>query len=100
VRVSYSEEEVGALIRDYAAFREKAGTTRAGLRVLVRLIDLARAMELLPIKYRGVVLLYGLLGLSLDETAALLHVSHQAVSKRYRQGVEEITFSMNGGYDH
>lgn len=42
-------------------------------------------------------LLHGLIGVPQAETARLLHVSQQAVSKRYRRALEEIHYRMNGG---
>jgi DNA-directed RNA polymerase specialized sigma24 family protein len=42
------------------------------------------------------VLLHGLIGLPLRATAELLQVSHQAVNKRYRKGLEELHYLMNG----
>jgi len=47
--------------------------------------------------YWEVVLLHGLIGFSLTETGLLLQVSHQAVSKRYRHGIEEAHYLINGG---
>lgn len=77
--------------------RARMDTTRAGLNVLVRVADLERALKLLPAKYREVVYWHGLLGLSQDETGRILQISHQAVGKRYRQALEELTYLMNGG---
>lgn len=96
-RTSYRAEEVRALIEEYAALREKADTSRSGLRYLVMLADLSRSLEQLPIQYWEVVLLHGLLGISQAETAQLLQVKQQTVSKRYRLGLEEATYLINGG---
>lgn len=93
----YSEEEVRALIEEYAALKEKVDTTRPALRFLVMMADLDRALKRLPRKYREVVVLHGLIGLSSAETATLLQVSYQAVAKRYRQALEEVEYLMNGG---
>lgn len=98
-RANYREREVRALIEEYAAFRAKENTTRGGLRVLVQIADLDRAMRQLPRKYWEVVLLHGLIGLSQEDTARALSVSQQAVSKRYRHGLEEILYLINGGID-
>lgn len=96
-RPSYREEEVRGLIETYPELREKVGTHRSGLRFLVMLADLDRAMARLPRKYWEVVLLHGLLGHDQGTTAQLLQVSHQAVSKRYRRAIEEVTYFINGG---
>ena len=77
--------------------RAAADTTRRGLRYLVELADINRALAQLPLKYWEVVLVHGLLGVPQQEAAQLLHVSQQAVSKRYRQGLEELTYLVNGG---
>lgn len=93
----YTEEEVRTLIEEYAALKAKVDTTRPALRFLVMMADLERALKRLPRKYREVVLLHGLVGLSSAETAQHLSVSYQAVSKRYRQALEEVHYLMNGG---
>lgn len=59
--------------------------------------DLDAALEQLPQDWWEVVLLHGLIGVPQAETAKLLRVSQQAVSKRYRRALEEIHYLMNGG---
>lgn len=85
------------MIEEYAAFKEKADTSRSGLRFLVMLADLDKAMESLPVKWWSAVLLHGLIGIPQQEVARLLHVSQQAVAKRYRLGLEEVHYMINGG---
>lgn len=92
----YSEGEVRTLIEDYPAYRAKADTSRQGLRYLVMLADLDKALEQIPLKFWEVVLLHGLLGVTQAEVARLLSISHQAVSKRYRLGLEEVLYLING----
>lgn len=87
------------MVEEYAALREKADTNPGGMRALLQLADLDYVLARLPIKYWEVVLLHGMVGLTQEKTAELLHISHQAVSKRYRQGLEEITFYINGGLE-
>lgn len=96
-RANYRAEEVRKLIEEYPAVRESADTTRRGLRFLVALADLDKALKRLPLKYWEVVLLHGLIGIPQAETAAILQISQPAVSKRYRQGVEEVEYLLNGG---
>lgn len=85
------------MVEEYAALRVKADTSPRGVRTLLQLADLDFVLARLPLKYWEVVLLHGMVGLPQEKTAELLHISQQAVSKRYRQGLEEITYWINGG---
>lgn len=87
------------MVEEYAALRAKADTSPGGMRALLQLADLDYVLARLPLKYWEVVLLHGLVGLAQEQTAELLHISQQAVSKRYRLGLEEITYYINGGLD-
>lgn len=87
------------MVEEYAALTSKADTSPSGLRTLLQLADLNHALDQLEAKYWEVVLLHGLLALSQEQTATLLQVSHQAVSKRYRRGLEDIVFYINGGIE-
>jgi DNA-directed RNA polymerase specialized sigma24 family protein len=87
------------MVEEYAALREKADTNPSGMRALLQLADLDYELARLPLLYWEVVLLHGLLGFSQEKTAEMLQVSQQAVSKRYRTGLEEITHFINGGRD-
>jgi DNA-directed RNA polymerase specialized sigma24 family protein len=98
-RASYTAEEVKALIEHYEWLRELSDTDGRGLGWLALLTDLDAALERIPEKYWGVVLLHGLIGFSQAETAQLLRVSQQAISKRYRHGLDETLFIINGGID-
>ncbi len=95
-RPNYRPEGVQAAVEEYQALRAKADTSRAGLYALVVLADLDRAMSRLPRKYWEVVLLHGLAGLTQHASALLLQVSQQAVAKRYRKALEDITYYING----
>lgn len=96
-REDYSLEHVRTLIEEYAGLRERVDTTAPGLRPLVQLVDLSKALRHLRRDYLAAVLLCGLIGLPQDEAARLLEVSQQAVSKRYRRALEEIHYLINGG---
>jgi DNA-directed RNA polymerase specialized sigma24 family protein len=100
-RSRYSEGEVKALIEDYAAYRAAADTTPRGRRLdfLVMLADLDKALKQLPMKEWEAVLLHGLLGIPQAETAHLLQIKQQTVNKRYRQGLEDVHYWINGGDD-
>lgn len=82
----------------YTELRARADTHAAGLRTLVLVIDLERALPYLSRRLWEVVLLHGLLGLDQEATGRLLQVSNQAVSKRYTQAIEWLNFHMNGGF--
>jgi DNA-directed RNA polymerase specialized sigma24 family protein len=97
-RANYRQEEVRRLVEEYADLKAKADTStmRGALRALISLADLDRALERLPLKYWEVVLLHGLLRIPQEGTAKLLQVTQQAVAKRYRHGLEEIHYLING----
>lgn len=97
MRTNYSPEAVAGLVTEYAKRRATADVTRRGLFYLVQLIDLDRAMARLPRKYWEVVLLHGLIGFDQFQTARLLQISQTAVSKRFRQALEELHYLINGG---
>lgn len=97
-RNNYSLEEVQRVVEQRAELRARADTHARGLRTLVLLVDLDRALPWLPNRLKGVVLLHGLLGLDQETTAQLLQVSQQAISKRYREAIELLHFHMNGGF--
>lgn len=94
---SYTETEVRALIENYEVLRETGDTHPRKLNWLVLRTDLDAVLARLPEKYWEVVLLHGLIGFSQAETSTLLEVSQQAVSKRYRHGIDEVVFYINGG---
>lgn len=93
----YTEEETQALTEHYEHLLELEGTRPQGLEWLVRRIDLDEALDRLPDKYWEVVLLVGLIGFTQHEAGRLLHVSQQSVSKRYRHGLEELHYYLEGG---
>lgn len=96
-RPSYTEKQVRALIEGYAELVAMKDTHGPGLRSLLHLADLDRALLRLSRKYREVVLLHGQLGLQQSFAASELSISQQALGKRYRQGLEELTYLINGG---
>jgi DNA-directed RNA polymerase specialized sigma24 family protein len=93
----YSDKQVRALIEGYAELAALRDTHGPGLRALLQLADLDRALAQLARKYREVVLLHGQLGLQQTFAAAELSISQPALAKRYRQGLEELTYLINGG---
>ena len=99
MRPNYDVSEVRDLIERYPQLEAALDTHPPGVRYLVRLTDLRQALRLLPIKYRAVVLGHGVVGIPQVELAEQLRISQQAVSKRYRRGLEEVTYIINGGID-
>jgi RNA polymerase sigma factor (sigma-70 family) len=99
MKTPYSEAEVRSLVEAYEAHRARADTTRKGLGFLVRLADLHKALEQIPMDYWEVVLLHGLIGVPQERVAELLQISRKTVSKRYRRGLEDTRWLMNGGHE-
>ena len=75
--------------------KAKVDTTRPGLRILVQLADLGRAMSCLSRSHWEVVLLCGLLGLPQEVAAPLIGIRQQTLSDRYQHAVEELTIHIN-----
>lgn len=101
MRANYSPEQVERFVLEYEALAERADTdTRGGrLDLVLQLTDFRRALEQLSQKYYEAVLLHGLIGLPQRAAAELLQISQPAVSKRYRKGIEELHWLINGGTD-
>lgn len=97
MRANYSEDSIRALIESYPETANKRDTTPSGLYALVRIADLDKALQQLPLDYWGVILLHGMLGLPTREVARLLEKSHVWVGKRYHKALEELHYLMNGG---
>lgn len=100
-RPNYSEHEVRRLVSEYAELKARVERNPgwSGMHNLAQLADLNYALGQLPLKLWEVVLLYGLIGLSQEQTAEALHITQQAVSKRYRQGIDDVLYWINGAID-
>lgn len=85
------------MVEEYQALRSKADTSPSGMRALLQLADIDYELARLPLEYWAAVLVCGLLGFSQEDAAEALHLSQQAVSKRYRLGLEELCYFINGG---
>lgn len=94
---NYSPGEVEALVDGYEELRARRDTHRAGLRYLVYLADLDRAVARLTRKQREAVVLHGKVGLSYAECGRRLGISGGAVAARYHHALERLTVLMNGG---
>ena len=97
--MNYRASEVRQMVEEYPALQARADTDAAGMHSLLRLADLDQVLARLPEQYWEVVLLHGLLGFSQEQTAGLLNISQQAVSKRWRYALEELTLDINGGIE-
>jgi DNA-directed RNA polymerase specialized sigma24 family protein len=96
-RNNYSQREVRGLIEEREALLERADTNRAGLRVLVQLADLARALPLLTLKQRQALFLMGTVGMSAFDAGNVLGVSKQAAWQRYTHALVRLTEVLNKG---
>jgi DNA-directed RNA polymerase specialized sigma24 family protein len=100
MRNSYTPRHVRALVEEYAMVRERADTsTPSRIISILELADLHRVLPRLSLKYWEVVLVHGMLGYTQEQASAILQISQQAVSKRYRLALEDLTYYINGGED-
>jgi DNA-directed RNA polymerase specialized sigma24 family protein len=88
----YTEHEVHALIDNYMTLRHMKHNPS----IHVRLMDLEVGLQHLSNKLFQAVLVYGILRFEDRAAASVLQTSHVSVRKRYRQGVEEILYRLNG----
>lgn len=88
----YDENELIALLDNYMVLRYMKHRPT----IHVRLMDLEVALRHLPRKLFNAVLVYGILRFDLRYAGEALEISHEAVRKRYRQGIEQMLFTLNG----
>lgn len=88
----YSENELIELVDNYMVLRHMKHRSS----IHVRLMDLEVAMRRLPRRQFEAVLVHGILRFRQEIAAESLHLSQQAVSKRYRQGIEQMLYTLNG----
>lgn len=92
----YRPDEIKALIEGYAELREAKDTTPRGLRFLVTLADLDRAVKRMPPREYQAVLLHGLLGHTVRAAEVLLGVQRSTLDDRYQAGIAWLTNYLNG----
>lgn len=88
--MNYTEREIEAVL---------AGLTvldRSKLWLLVRCVDIERALAVLPDAYYDAVVLVGAGQLPLREASNRLGVSHVTVGIRYKRGLEYMADYLNG----
>lgn len=89
---AYTESELFAIIDNYLALRHMKHRPS----IHVRLMDMEVALRHLPRKLHEVMVVYGLLRFDARAAGEALHISHTAVTKRFRQGLEEMLYRLNG----
>jgi DNA-directed RNA polymerase specialized sigma24 family protein len=67
------------------------------MRALIELSDIDSALAFVSDDNYPSIFLHGLLGIPLRDVADLLEISHVEVSRRYHEGLVEITHFINGG---
>ena len=97
-RSRYTEETLHRMIENYSALKSLEDT-KPGRRLdtLIRIADLDRALDRLPMDLWRVMLVHGLIGVPRDEAAKELRLSTRAVSKRFAEAIEEVLYHINGG---
>lgn len=94
----YSDDLITRMVAEYQTARRG---TRPGrdLDTLLRMADLDKALDRLPMDLWRVMLVHGLLGVPRDKAAEVLHISTRQVTKLFGLGIEELSYWMNGGTD-
>jgi len=89
---NYSLDEIAALADGWEELREHNNKAW----ILVRMIDIQRAIHTLDRPHQEAVLLVGFLGLSSRSASTELGVSHTTVSRRYAEGIAKMAKFLNG----
>jgi DNA-directed RNA polymerase specialized sigma24 family protein len=92
----YGLGEIRRLVEGYEAVLERRDTTEVGLRALVAVADIRRAIYELPWSLRRAVLVHGVHGLSGPHAAAVLGIGTAAVYYRYHAGLRLMQRQLNG----
>ena len=92
----YTRDEVEVLIEEYEELINLPDTTRKGLMILLRLMDIQRAVRRLPMFERRVVVLYGMGRLPAREVGQILGVSWVQVLRMYIHGLRRTIALLNG----
>ena len=85
------------MVEWYTVLREVKDTSARGLRWLLLLSDLDRAISHMPPKEYHAVLLHGLLGHVVRDAEVLLGCSKDTLARRYQAGIDWITTYLNYG---
>jgi DNA-directed RNA polymerase specialized sigma24 family protein len=93
----YGLGEIRRLVGRYEEVSARKDTTNVGLRAVVALADIHRAITALPMGLKQVVLVHGLLGLAGPDAATALSISERAVRHRYEEALKQMEWTLNGG---
>lgn len=97
---NYSLRAVRYLVEGYKTLREMKDTKPGrSLDLLCQLTDVDRAISRLGPQEYHTMLLHGLLGITEEEVADALGVSHSTVSRRYSRALEILVADLNGTSD-
>jgi hypothetical protein len=97
MRYIYAPEEVRALLEGYAALLQLAAWRPAGNFIHVRLLDLERALERIPVSLYEPLEWHGLKRLTLDEVEVMLGGKRTTVHDRYQRGINSVIKDLNKG---
>lgn len=89
---TYDERELIALLDNYMVLRYMKHRPT----IHVRLMDLEVAMRRLPRRQFEAVLVYGILRFAGRAAGSALHTSEREVKRRYRHGIEQMLYTLNG----
>ena len=93
----YGLGEIRRLVGRYEEVLARRDTDGPGLRAIVSVADISRAVRALPVGLKQVVLVHGLLGLAGPDAAAVLEISERAVRHRYEEALKQMEWYLNGG---
>lgn len=95
-RSRYSAKQVEHLVANYYRLRARVGVEPRQLDWLVQLLDFEAALDRIPLEYARPIFL-AMLGFTVEEMPQVLSISPHATRKRYRQGLDDLVYWINGG---
>ena len=96
-RSSYGLGEIRWLVEGYTMHYERRDTTETGLRYVIALEDLRRAIRRLPDELWQALVAYGIAGMTYVAAAGALQVSERAIRTRYADALKHLHWTLNGG---
>lgn len=92
----YRRREIKALVDGYLELRGQRSTYGSGLRTLLHLADLERAIRKLPPAEYQAILIHGLLRHTFRDASVVLGVSRSTLYERYESGLSWLAHFLNG----